>query len=183
MPTPLGLFNTQARGLRLGAGQEELRLPLTWSDGAGVTVTKTYVFHRGRYAIELDYQVRNASAAPWQFAPYAQILRNNDPVATSYFHPESYAYKGPAYDDGKKYQKLKPGKDATTLDAQVSGGWIAALQHHFAAAIVPPAGEAWHYLLTTPGGEYPFTAPRPSQQLGPRATSHLPEKPFLGPKV
>ncbi|HKC15670.1 MAG TPA: membrane protein insertase YidC [Steroidobacteraceae bacterium] len=183
MPTHLALFNTQARELRLGAGQDELRLPLTWSDGAGVTVTKTYVFHRGRYAIELDYQVRNASAAPWQFAPYAQILRNNDPVATSYFHPESYAYKGPAYDDGKKYQKLKPGKDATTLDAQVSGGWIAALQHHFAAAIVPPAGEAWHYLLTTRGVEYQFTATGPSQQLAPGATSHLRETLFVGPKL
>ncbi|HMI37489.1 MAG TPA: membrane protein insertase YidC [Steroidobacteraceae bacterium] len=183
MPTHLALFNTQARELRLGAGQDELRVPLTWSDGAGVTVTKTYVFHRGRYAIELEYQVRNASAAPWQFAPYAQILRNNDPVATSYFHPESYAYKGPAYDDGKKYQKLKPGKDATTLDAQVSGGWIAALQHHFAAAIVPPAGEAWHYLLTTRGVEYQFTATGPSQQLAAGATSQLRQTLFVGPKL
>ena len=183
MPTHLALFNTQARELRLGTGQDELRVPLTWSDGAGVTVTKTYVFHRGRYAIELEYQVRNASAAPWQFAPYAQILRNNDPVATSYFHPESYAYKGPAYDDGKKYQKLKPGKDATTLDAQVSGGWIAALQHHFAAAIVPPAGEAWHYLLTTRGVEYQFTATGPSQQLAAGATSQLRQTLFVGPKL
>src|SRR5258706_13193921 len=171
MPTHLALFNTQARELRVGPGKDEGRLPLTWSDGGGVTVTKTYVFHRGRYAIELDYQVRNASAAPWQFAPYAQILRNNDPVATSYFHPESYAYKGPAYDDGKKYQKLKPGKDATTLDAQVSGGWIPPPQHTFAAAIVPPAGEAGHYLLTPRGGEYQFTPTRPSQHVAPRATT------------
>jgi YidC/Oxa1 family membrane protein insertase len=183
MPSHLALFDTAARELKLGAGQDELRVPLTWSDGAGVTVTKTYVFHRGRYAIELEYQVRNASAAAWQFAPYAQILRNNDPVATSYFHPESYAYKGPAYDDGKKYQKLKPGKDPTTLDAQVSGGWIAALQHHFAAAIVPPAGEAWHYQLSTRGVEFQFTATGPSQQLAPGATTQQRQTMFVGPKL
>jgi YidC/Oxa1 family membrane protein insertase len=183
MPSHLARFETAARELRLGAGQEELRVPLTWSDGAGVTVTKTYVFHRGRYAIELDYQVRNASAAPWQFAPYAQLLRNNDPVATSYFHPESYAYKGPAYDDGKKYQKLKLGKEPTTLDAQVNGGWLAALQHHFAAAIVPPAGEAWHYQLSTQGNEYLFAATGPSRQLSPGASAQLQQTIFVGPKL
>ncbi|HEX9473125.1 MAG TPA: membrane protein insertase YidC, partial [Steroidobacteraceae bacterium] len=142
-----------------------------------------YVFHRGRYAIDLEYQARNASAAPWQFAPYAQILRNNDPVATSYFHPESYAYKGPAYDDGKKYQKLKPGKEPTTLDAQVSGGWIAALQHHFAAAIVPPTGQAWHYQLSTRGVEYQFTATGPTQQLAPGASAQLRQTLYVGPKL
>ncbi|HEX9472593.1 MAG TPA: membrane protein insertase YidC, partial [Steroidobacteraceae bacterium] len=88
MPNHLAMFDTATREVRLAAGQEALRVPLSWTDGAGVTVTKTYVFHRGRYAIDLEYQARNASAAPWQFAPYAQILRNNDPVATSYFHPE-----------------------------------------------------------------------------------------------
>jgi YidC/Oxa1 family membrane protein insertase len=183
MPSHLALFDTAARELKLGAGQDELRLPLTWSDGAGVTVTKTYVFHRGRYAIDVEYRVRNASAAPWQFAPYAQLLRNNDPVATSYFHPESYAYKGPAYDDGKKYQKLKPGKDPTSLDVQVSGGWIAALQHHFAAAIVPPAGEAWHYQLTTRGVEYQFTVTGPTRQLSAGATAQLQQTLFVGPKL
>ena len=173
MPSHLALFTTQARELRLGAAQDELRVPLSWSDGAGVTVTKTYVFHRGRYAIDLDYQLRNESAAPWQFAPYAQLLRNNDPVATSYFHPESYAYKGPAYDDGKKYQKLKLGKDPATLDREISGGWLAALQHHFAAAIVPPAGEDWHYQLTTRGNEYQFTATGPTRELAPGASAEL----------
>ena len=183
MPSHLALFSTQARELRLGAGQDELRVPLAWSDGAGVTVTKTYVFHRGRYAIELDYQLRNASAAPWQFAPYAQLLRNNDPVATSYFHPESYAYKGPAYDDGKKYQKLKLGKEPLALDQQVSGGWLAGLQHHFVAAIVPPAVEAWHYQLTTRGNEYLFAATGPARQLAPGASAAVRQTLYVGPKL
>ena len=38
-------------------GASELRVPLTWTDGAGVTVTKTFVLRRGRYDIELDYRV------------------------------------------------------------------------------------------------------------------------------
>ncbi len=166
MPTHLALYTTPVRELRLAPGQAEMRLPLSWTDGQGVTVTKTYTFRRGQYAIGLDYQLQNASAAPWEFAPYAQLLRNNEPVVSSYFHPESYAYKGPAYDDGHKYEKLKMGKDPPTLDRQIDGGWLAAMQHHFVAAIVPPVGAPWHYQLSTSGNEYLLAATAPAQAAG-----------------
>ena len=183
MPTHLAGFTTPLSELQLRPGQEEVRLPLTWTDGQGVTVTKTYHFRRGQYAIELDYQVQNASPRSWEFAPYAQLLRNNQPVETSYFHPESYAYKGPAYDDGHKYQKLKLGKEPPTLDQPVDGGWIAAMQHHFVAAIVPPAGAAWRYQLTTRGNEYLFAATGPAHTLGPGASAELHQTLYVGPKL
>ena len=183
MPTHLARFDSSASELRLGAGQTAVQLPLTWTDGKGVTVTKTYTFRRGQYQIGLDYNVQNASAAPLQFAPYAQLLRNNEPVVTSYFHPESYAYKGPAYDDGHKYQKLKLGKEPPALDRQIDGGWLAAMQHHFVAAIVPPVGVAWHYLLTTQGNEFLFSATGPSQQLAAGATIMLRQTLYVGPKL
>jgi YidC/Oxa1 family membrane protein insertase len=183
MPTHLAPYTAPVSELRLGAGQNELTLPLSWTDGNGVTVTKTYTFRRGQYAIGLDYQVHNASAAPWQFAPYTQLLRNNEPVPTSYFHPESYAYKGPAYDDGQKYQKLKLGKDPPTLDRQIDGGWLAAMQHHFVAAIVPPTGAAWHYTLSTQGDEYLLAATGPAQQLAPGADAAVRQTLFVGPKL
>ena len=183
MPTHLATYTAALNEFRLAPGQTELRVPLSWTDGQGVTVTKTYIFRRGRYAIDLDYQVQNGSSVPWQFAPYAQLLRNNEPVVSSYFHPESYAYKGPAYDDGHKYEKLKMGKDPPTLDRQVDGGWIAAMQHHFVAAIVPPVGAAWHYQLTTSGNEYLLAATGPAQQLAPGASVTLQQKLFVGPKL
>ena len=79
------------------------------------------------------------------YAPYAQLLRDNPPVERSYFNVDSYAFKGPAYYDGTKYQKLKIDDEDAALDRDIGGGWVAALQHHFVAAIVPPAGEAWRY--------------------------------------
>ena len=183
MPTHLAGFTTPVSDLQLRAGQDELRLPLTWTDGQGVTVTKTYIFRRGQYSIDLDYQVQNASPRSWEFAPYAQLLRNNQPVETSYFHPESYAYKGPAYDDGHKYQKLKLGKEPPTLDQQVDGGWIASLQHHFVAAIVPPAGAAWPYQLTTRGHEYLLAATGPARTLGPGTGADVRQTLYVGPKL
>ena len=183
MPTHLARFTAPAGELRLGAGQNELQLPLTWTDGQGVTVTKTYTFRRGQYQIGLDYRVQNAGQGPWQFAPYTQLLRNNEPVPTSYFHPESYAYKGPAYDDGQKYQKLKLGKEPQTFDRQIDGGWLAAMQHHFVAAIVPPVGAPWHYVLTTQGNEFLFSATGPSQQLAAGASARLQQTLYVGPKL
>jgi YidC/Oxa1 family membrane protein insertase len=183
MPTHLARYTAPASELRLAPGQTELRLPLSWTDGQGITVTKTYTLRRGQYAIDLDYQVQNASAAGWEFAPYAQLLRNNEPVVSSYFHPESYAYKGPAFDDGHKYEKLKMGKDPPTLDQRIDGGWLAAMQHHFVAAIVPPVGAPWHYQLTTSGNEYLLGATAAPQQLAPGATATLHQTLYVGPKL
>ena len=169
--------------LHLAPGQRELRVPLSWTDGQGIEVTKTYIFRRGQYAIDLEYQLHNGSAAPWVFAPYAQLLRNNEPVESSYFHPESYAFKGPAFDDGHKYEKLKMGKDPPTLDRQIDGGWVAAMQHHFVAAIVPPVGAPWHYHLTISGNEFLLTASAPQQQLAPGGSTTARQTLFVGPKL
>ena len=182
-PTHLAHFSAPLGELRLGASQSELQLPLTWTNGQGVTVIKTYRFRRGQYAIGIDYQVQNASAAAWQFAPYTQLLRNNVPVETSYFHPESYAYKGPAYDDGKKYQKLKLGKEPPTLDRQIDSGWVAAMQHHFVAAIVQPPGAPWHFQLSTQGNEYLLSTTGPTQQLAPGGSATVRQTVFVGPKL
>src|SRR5579863_6892835 len=79
-PTHQAIFTADTKELVLGPEQSELSLPLHWSDGHGVTVTKTLIFHRGEYAIGLDYQVHNAGSTAWSFAPYEQILRYNTPI-------------------------------------------------------------------------------------------------------
>ncbi|MFI4905892.1 MAG: membrane protein insertase YidC [Steroidobacteraceae bacterium] len=181
-PTHQALYSTDVRELRLKSGQQELKLPLQWSDGHGVTVTKTLSFRRGQYQIGLDYQVQNGSAAPWSFAPYAQILRYNAPVDRSYFRPDSYAFKGPAIYDGIKYQKFDIQKNPV-LDQSIKSGWLAALQHHFVAAIVPPADAAYRYQLQTQGNEFLLKAQGPTAVVpaGAGATTH--DTLFVGPKI
>ena len=75
-------------------------------------------------------------------APYAQILRNDPRTKRSYFNVESNAFHGPAVWDGDKYRKLDIADTQDShLSIEVRDGWIAALQHHFVSAIVPPRGE------------------------------------------
>ncbi len=183
-PTHLATFTAAATQYRLESGASELRVPLTWTDGNGVTVTKTFVFRRGRYDIGLEYSVQNASAAPWRAASYAQILRDNIPVERSMFSPDSYAFKGPAYYDGTKYQKLKLDKEEhQKLSIDVTGGWIAGMQHHFVSAVVPPVGETTHIALQTDGRKYLLSDVGPVHTVAPGTTGAFRETLYVGPKL
>jgi len=63
-PTHLASFTSASNSYELAPGADELRVPLTWTDGKGVTVTKTYVFHRSMFVIGLEYQIANQSGSP-----------------------------------------------------------------------------------------------------------------------
>jgi YidC/Oxa1 family membrane protein insertase len=180
-PTHLALYSSpQAQYTLRGA---ELRVPLTWS-ADGITVVKTFVFHPGQYAIGLDYEVHNESAAPWAANAYAQILRNDPPTKRSMFNVDSYAFHGPALHDGTKYRKLdtSDAKDAH-LAIDVDSGWIAALQHHFVSAIVPPPGAAWHFALSAQGQQYLLSASGPERTVAPGTSAQFSQTLFTGPKL
>lgn len=181
-PTHLADFTSAQSSYRLD-GRSELRVPLKWSEG-GVSVTKTFVFRRAAYGIALEYEVHNGSAAAWQARPYEQILRNDPRTKTSMFDVESYAFHGPAIYDGVKYRKL----DTTSaqdshLSLEVRDGWVAALQHHFVSAIVPPRGAAYNFALGVSGDEYLLSATGPEQTVAPGATSQFTGLVYAGPKL
>ena len=94
---PRRLSRARRTSYTLAPGQQELRVPLTWTDGAGVTVTKTFIFKRGAFAIGLEYQVDNARHAPWAAHSYARIVRSDPAVERSMFKVESFAFRGPAF--------------------------------------------------------------------------------------
>src|SRR5688500_9788590 len=58
-PTHLATFTAPAQEFRLKDGESKLEVPLTWTDGNGVTVTKIYTFEPGSYRIGLRYEVDN----------------------------------------------------------------------------------------------------------------------------
>ena len=126
------------------------------------------MFRRGEYRIDLDYEVHNGGTAPWEARPYLQILRNDPPTKRSYFNVSSYAFHGPAIYDGTRYRKLDASDTQDShLSLDVRDGWVAALQHHFVSAIVPPRNVPWHLGLGAMG-QAPATWPN-SATKGPAA--------------
>ena len=181
-PSHTALFTAPRQSYELG-GSQQLRVPLTWSSG-GVTVTKTFVFTRGAYGIDLEYTIENHGAAPWQAAPYAQIYRDDPRTKSSYFHPNSYAYHGPAIWTGNKYERLDPSNTAYQHFSQpVTGGWIAATQDDFVSAVVLPKSAPYRFSSEVSGPEYVLAAMGPDQTVAPGATATINQTLFVGPML
>ncbi len=159
-------------------------MPLTWTDGKGITVTKTFVFKRSMFAIDLEYQIANATQAPWQAALYSRIVRTDPPVERSMFKVESYASRGPVIYDGTKYRKLAlDNKEDAALSIDVTNGWIGGMQHHFVTAVVPDHAAPQKFLMGVNGREYALTALGQLQTVAPGTTKTLKENIFVGPKL
>jgi len=184
-PTHLADFEAAQTDYRLSDGADELRVPLVWRDAVnGVTVIKTYVFKRGQYRVDLRYDVENAGANAWRAASYAQILRNDPPVERSMFSVESYAFQGPAFYDGVKYEKLdREDAEDRALSRDIQGGWIAGMQHHFVTAIVPAGGASYRYTIKTDGNQYLLSTTGPSVTVAPGSGATFEETLFVGPKL
>jgi len=185
-PTHLASFTSPESAYTLAPGSEQLRVPLTWSDGHGVTVTKTFVFERGKYQIGLEQTVVNHGDTPWPAAPYAQILRYVVPTHSSMFtySPDRYAFRGPALYDGTKYRTLKmTSAEDQHLVLSVTDGWLAAPQHDFVSAVVPPAGVPYRYTLNVQGNEFELATAGPMRSVPAGGTASYDFRLFVGPML
>ena len=183
-PTQFATFTAANLDYVLGSAAQ-LVVPLTWTDGHGVTVIKSFTFRRGDYRIGLNYSVDNRSGAPWQAAIYAQILRYDPPSARSmFFNVEGNAFHGPAIYDGAKYRKLKiDNADDRHLALEVRNGWLAALQHHFVSAIVPAADTTNRITLSAQGRQFQLATAGPLRSIAADTTASFEETLFVGPKL
>jgi YidC/Oxa1 family membrane protein insertase len=183
-PTHLATWTAASSSYRLAPGENELRVPLSWTDGAGLKVTKTFVFKRGLYSIGLVYEIRNDGAEPRKLAAYSQILRHWEPAKRSYFDVETYSFKGPALYDGTKKSDLKvDSSDDSKYSQTVTNGWIASLQHHFVTAVVPTPNQPFQFQLQVSGKEYLLSATGAMFTVAPGQQTTVAENLFVGPKL
>ncbi|MBL8200977.1 MAG: membrane protein insertase YidC [Chromatiales bacterium] len=180
----LANFTATGTDFTLEPGATELKVPLRWESPTGVVVTKTYTFRPGRFQIDLDYTVENNGAEPYQAAEYLQLHRLFTPHKQSMIDVETYSFNGPVTYDGNKYQKLDVEDLAGAPFSQsVPNGWFAAIQHHFLAAAVPPAGETWNYAGSFAEGRFLVSAIGPLQVIPPAGSATFSSKLFVGPKL
>lgn len=177
-------MHTGASAYSLAEGSDELTVTLSWEQPGELAVDKIYRFHRGRYDIGLEYRVRNLSATPYSAAAYMQLRRRHNPPERSYFDVDSYSFTGPVFYDGEKKQKLEPDElAAQPLRQQVTGGWVASIQHHFLAAAVPPADQPFAYDLAASNGVYTLGGIGPVSTVAPGAEASITSQLFVGPKL
>ena len=184
-PNHKALFTASAPSYALRDGQSELVVPLSWSDGAGLNVTRTLTLKRGSYAIDLAQHVDNTGSAPWRGRAYAQLQRHWEKAERSMWNPETSSFKGPAIYDGHKYQKLDLEKPDPALlpKTPIMGGWAAAMQHYFVAAIVPDPAAAAEYALAVKDREFQLRVAGPAREAPAGGSADFRDTLFVGPKL
>jgi YidC/Oxa1 family membrane protein insertase len=179
------------RGLALAPGQDTLVVPFVWTGPNGVTIRRSFMFRRGDYAVTVRDEVLNAGTAPWQGFVYRQLsrvpraLENAGPMNAA-----GYSFQGAAwYSAEDKYEK-RPYEDFVedgALDKQVTGGWIAMLQHHFFAAWIPQQNATTTFSLATPTGtggtQYLIRSLGPAVSVAPGGTAATQARLWVGPKL
>jgi len=150
-PNHFAVFTAAENEYRLGDA-DELTAEFSWTDGAGLTATKTFTFRRGSYVIDIRQTLENASGTTVNAGAYAQIRRRSFDPERSMFDVDSYSFDGPIIYDGERSRKLdrddlldEPHREVT------DNGWVATIQHHFLNAIVPPEGSNQNYSVSVTG--------------------------------
>ncbi len=183
-PNHNALFKAEKYEYRLAESDDELSVVLTWTSDEGVKVTKTYVFRRNSYVVNLTQKVENRSASEWIARSYTQFQRSayTDPNESSFI----YTYTGTAiFSPEKKYEKITFDDIAESkLEREISGGWSAMLQHYFVGAWIPPEDEVQtFYTNYLSGPRYIVGSYSPVINIAPNADHKFVSRLYIGPKL
>ena len=141
-PTHKTAYTAEDDTYALADGSDSILIPMVWESAEGVRVTKTFTFSRSSYEINIDYQVENNAGTPWRVNQYQQLQRK--PVTSDETSRFLYTYIGGVISTPEeRYTKAKFEKFAKEpISINSEGGWVAMIQHYFAAAWIPEQTES-----------------------------------------
>ncbi|TWH99499.1 YidC/Oxa1 family membrane protein insertase [Luteimonas cucumeris] len=175
------------REFALAAGQDTLEVPFVWHGPNGISIRRTYVFTRGLYTVKVRDEVSNTGSTPWQGYVYRQLervpraLQRSGPTSA-----EQYSFQGAAwFSPQDKYEKRKFDDfvDDGPLNKEVTGGWLAMLQHHYFAAWIPQPDQAALFGLNQANGRYTIEAKGPAFTVAPGSQVSTEARLWVGPKL
>jgi len=184
-PTHRESMSVSSDSYALADGQDSIAVPFVWESDNGIKVTKTLTFERGSYEVGLNYQIENGSDAEWKVNQYRQLKRK--PGTKDEKQQFLNTYIGAVVsNDEDRYAKIKFGNmEDENLETSVTNGWIAMIQHYFAAAWIPAEEEvntAYSRYLANENryliGMYSGSQSIPAGGQGSFATSA-----YIGPKI
>ncbi len=183
-PDHQSLYQPAALHYTLAAGQDTLKVPLTWTGPGGLRVVKTYTFHRDSYVIDVSYTITNGGQTPRSPYLYAQFLRSYTPPPHHLFGVAPSYVGAAVYSPQKKYQKV-PFDDMRhkPLALDTHGGWVAMLQHYFVGAWIPPRSANTRFYSEALGDHHYLAGYKTLTPavIAPGATATLSTRLYAGP--
>jgi len=141
------IFSVTQDSYQLADGQDKLVVDLTLQQG-DVHITKRFTFRRADYLIDVEYLIDNRSSTDWNANFYAQIKRDSMQPAVDGGAIGVQPFVGAALTTPEEnYKKLDfSDMQEQSFKTEVTGGWIAMVQHYFLSAWVasPESDNTYH---------------------------------------
>jgi len=190
-PNHTSPYKSDTLEYRLAESANEIRVPLTWSDGNGIQVTKSLIFKRGKYDIEVRHTLSNQSGDTWSGSRYDQLQRSIlvDRDDGGFTNPGRYSFFGIAfYSPDEKFEKFDFDDVASEpYERTVTDGWLSMVQHYFFAAWIPPKAQpnAYSTKVFSPNGfpRYIARAVSPQVKVEAGASHEFEGRLYIGPKL
>ncbi|MDP1658211.1 MAG: membrane protein insertase YidC [Methylotenera sp.] len=182
LPTHKSIFTSAATSYTLQEGKDALEVRLSWA-GNGVTVDKVYTFHRNKYAIDVNYEIKNGSETAITPVVYYQIVHDNESNQGSALMPTFTG--GSYYTESTKFKKLAfSDMEKESLKLTSNDGWVGLLQHYFVSAWIPKEGLAREF-YTEKLNEHIYRIGSKSTltTIAPGASLTIPARLFSGPQT
>ncbi len=180
-------------------GQQSIQVPLTWSNGKGITVTKTFMFERGSFLVKQIQTINNQTEEIWSGNEYLE-LTHKEHSRTGSLLGGAIAYVGPAYYNNKytkvDFDDISDGvlkdlnsseinalSDEDKEDRLVQGGWVAMLKHYFISAWVPSKEETNTYYTryNKSNDNYIIGVKSPVKEVNAGASGSFESQLYIGP--
>ena len=145
-PESDALFSADKTEYRLADGTDSIDARLSWAHADGITIIKTYTFHRNSYLVDVNVEVKNNSAKEWKGRVYRQLQRTKVGEVGQSSFVNTYM-GGVASSERNKYDKIAFDSmgEWKPQDSFYKGGWAAMLQHYFFSAWIPSQDQSNHY--------------------------------------
>lgn len=180
------LYTVPQTSYALSPNQQSMAVKLTWDNGQGLSVIKTYTFNRHSYEINVGYEIVNKSAQPFEGNLYTQLIRTNTPPPSTSGFINLATYFGAAVSSPSKPFTKISFKDMakTNLNETVQDGWAAMIQHYFISAWIPPkSATSTYYTRVTPNDLYTVGMIGQPLVAAPGATVSTDTKLYVGPAI
>ena len=184
-PTHREPMRAAADSYTLAEGEDSVSVPFTWTSEEGIEVVKTLTFTRGSYQVGLDYAIRNGSSEPWSVNQYRQLKRKPGTKDERQQFVNTYI-GGVVSTPEDVYEKYDFGDmEDADLSIAATDGWVAMIQHYFAAAWIPTEGETnTAYTRHLPGeNRYLIGLVSAGQTVPAGGEANFASTAFIGPKI
>ena len=166
---------------------DELTVSLTHTQTGGSEIIKQFTFRRGDYLVDLNYDIRNNTAADWRGALYTQIKRDGEEphsVSDNLMGMQPYV-GGATRSESEFYAKLEfDDLEEESYRLTRDAGYMAMVQHYFVSAWVPrDVDEAtFHARKLKADDIYLFGFTYPAVTVSPGEAGTLSAQYYVGPK-